>query len=71
MVSLLMHEGTQLWQLVAVGAVCGVLVGGLLWGRRGSLIGLSVGCVLGLLAPFLYIPSWLVFTLPPHPEFDL
>ena len=71
MASLLMREGTQLWHLVAVGAVAGVLAGGVRSGRRGALVGLAVGCVLGLLAAFLYIPFWLAFTLPPHPEVDL
>jgi len=71
MVLLLMREGTQLWQLMAVGAVAGVLAGGVRWGRRGALVGVAAGCVLGLIAPFLYIPFWLAFTLPPHPEVDL
>lgn len=71
MVSRLMREGTQFWHLVAVGAVAGVLAGGVRWGRRGALVGLAAGCVLGLVAPFLYMPFWLVFTLPPHPEVDL
>jgi Na+/proline symporter len=71
MVPLLMREETQVWQLVGVGAVGGVLAGGVRWGRRGALVGLAAGCLLGLIAPFLYIPFWLVFTLPPHPEYDL
>ena len=71
MVSLLMREDTQLWHLVAVGSVAGLLTGGVRCRRRGALIGVAAGCVLGLVAPFLYIPFWLVFTLPPHPEYDL
>ena len=71
MVPLLMREGTYLWQLVAVGASAGALAGGVRWGRRGAMIGVAAGCVLGLLAPFLYIPFWLALTLPPHPEYDL
>jgi hypothetical protein len=71
MVALLMREETQLWQLVAVGAGGGMLAGGVRWRRRGVLVGLAGGCVLGLIAPFLYIPFWLAFTLPPHPEYDL
>jgi hypothetical protein len=45
-----MREETQLWQLVAVGAGGGVLAGGVRWGRRGVLVGLAGGCVLGLIA---------------------
>jgi hypothetical protein len=71
MVSLLMREGTQFWQLVVIGAAAGVLAGSVRWGRRGAIFGLVAGCVLGLAAPFLYIPFWLAFTLPPHPEIDL
>ncbi len=71
MVSLLMRDGTQFWQVCAVGGAAGALAGGIRWGRRGVLIGGSVGVALGLAAPFLYIPFWVVFTLPPHPEFDL
>ena len=71
MVALLMREGTQLWHLVTVGAVAGVLAGGVRWGWRGAVVGLAAGCVLGLVAPFLYMPFWLAFTLPPHPEVDL
>ena len=71
MVSLLMREDTQLWHLSVVGGVAGVLAGSLRWGRRGALVGMAVGVVLGLAAPFLYIPFWLAFTLPPHPEYDL
>ena len=71
MVSLLMRENTHLWQLVAVGAAAGVSAGGVRWGWQVALVGITAGCVLGLVAPFLYIPFWLAFTLPPHPEFDL
>jgi hypothetical protein len=71
MVSLLTREDTHIWQLVAVGAVAGVLAGAVRWGVRGALVGGAAGCALGLLAPFLYIPFWLVFTLPPHPQYDL
>jgi hypothetical protein len=71
MVSLLTREGTQLWQLAAVGASTGALAGGARWDRRGALVGGAAGCVVGLAAPVLYIPFWLAFTLPPHPEVDL
>jgi hypothetical protein len=71
MVSLLMREDTPLWQLVVLGGAAGMLVGRVRWGQRGALVGAMVGCVLGLLAPFLYAPFWLAFTLPPHPEHDL
>ncbi len=71
MVLLLMRESTRLGQLVAVGALAGVLAGGIQRGPRGAFIGLALGCVLGLAAPFVYAPLWLVFTLPPHPEGDL
>lgn len=71
MIALLLRDTTQLWQLVAVGAFAGSLAGGVRWGRRGAFIGLATGCLLGWAAPFLYMPFWLVFTLPPHPEVDL
>ncbi|MCE9567125.1 MAG: hypothetical protein K8U57_34415 [Planctomycetes bacterium] len=71
MVLLLMRDSTRLWQLAAVGALAGVLVGTVRSGRHGAIVGVAVGCLLGLAAPFLYAPFWLVFTLPPHPECDL
>jgi len=71
MASLLVREGTQLWHFAAVGAVAGVLAGGVRWGWRAALVGLAAGCVIGLAAPFLYIPFWVAFTLPPLPEIDL
>jgi hypothetical protein len=71
LVLLLMRDDTQLWELALVGAAAGMLVGGVRWGWRGAFIGVAVGCAIGLAAPLLYIPFWLVFTLPPHPEVDL
>ncbi|WP_439624658.1 hypothetical protein [Gemmata sp.] len=71
MVLLLMRESTRLWQLAAAGALAGVVVGAFHSDRRGASVGVAVGCVLGLAAPFLYAPFWLVFTLPPHPDCDL
>jgi Na+/proline symporter len=70
MVSLLMHDDSKLWQLVVVGAVAGVVVGGMRWGRRGALICMAAGILCGLLAPLFYFPFWMLFTLPPHPEVD-
>jgi hypothetical protein len=69
-VLLLMRDGEQLW-LLAIGAISGILVGGVRYGRRGAWIGAAVGCMLGFLAPFLYVPFWLVFSLPPYLEHDL
>jgi hypothetical protein len=71
MVLLLMQDSTRLWELVAVGAIGGVLVGAVGWGRRGAIFGVVVGCLVGVAAPFVYAPFWLIFTLPPHPECDL
>jgi hypothetical protein len=52
-------------------SLTGVAIGGILEGWRGllpgALIGLFAGAVLIPLEGFL----WLVFTLPPHPDFDL
>lgn len=70
-VALLMREDSQLWHLAAVGAAAGAIAGGAGWGRRGARVGAAAGCALGLIAPLLYIPFWLAFTLPPHPEVDL
>lgn len=71
MVPLLMREDTRLWPLMAVGTVAGALADGVRWGWRGVWIGAICGCVLALLAPFLYIPFWLYFSLPPYLEYDL
>jgi H+/gluconate symporter-like permease len=71
MILLLMRGDPQPWQLAPVGAVAGAVAGGVRWGRVGALVGGAFGSVLGLIAPLLYIPFWLAFTLPPHPEYDL
>jgi hypothetical protein len=68
---MLMHEVGGLIALVSWGVVCGGVVGYLWGGRRGCLIGGAVAAVFGLLSPWLYLPFWLYFTLPPHPKVDL
>jgi hypothetical protein len=71
MVHLLTQESTELVHLVLVGGTTGLAAGGICWRWRGALIGAVAGCLLGLIAPALYGPFWLIFTLPPHPEVDL
>lgn len=70
LVYLLSQEDTALWQLGVVGGSGGLAVGVVRWQRQGALIGLVAGVVVGLLSPILYLPFWLVFTLPPHPKYD-
>ncbi len=71
MVYLLTQETTEIWHLALVGAGAGCAVGGTRWGMRGVGIGVVIGAMLGTMAPFLYLPFWLYFTLPPHPKIDL
>lgn len=68
---LLMQENTKLWHLIVLGGMAGAVIGRIRWGWRGSTVGVVVECLLGLAAPILYVPFWLVFTLPPHPKVDL
>jgi hypothetical protein len=71
LVALLMREETELWHLMVCGGLGGAITGFVWRGWRGLLWGLIIGAVIGLISPFLYMPFWLVFTLPPHPELDL
>jgi len=66
MVCLLMREDTQIWQLPSLGLIVGSFVGAVRWRWRGAAVGAAVGCALGVVAPVLYLPFWLVFTLPPY-----
>jgi hypothetical protein len=70
MVSLLMRDESKLWQLVVVGAAAGIVVGCTWWGRWGAFLCMAVGILCGLLAPVVYYPFWMMFTLPPHPKVD-
>jgi hypothetical protein len=53
--------------MVACGVVCGSAAGAIILGWRGGL----VGAVIGFLAPFAYLPLWLVFDLPPTVDWDM
>lgn len=71
MTFLLTRDGTGLGHLAAVGGCGGLAAGALLRGRAGVVIGGAVGLLAGLVAPLVYAPFWLAFTLPPHPDVDL
>jgi hypothetical protein len=71
LVALLMREETELWHLILCGCAGGAITGSIWRGRRGLLWGFVIGAVIGFISPVLYIPFWLAFTLPPHPEIDL
>ena len=71
MAALLMREETELWHLIACGSLGGTVTGFVWRGWRGLLWGVLIGAGIGLISPFVYIPFWLAFTLPPHPAVDL
>jgi len=65
---LLTREETQLWLLISTGLAAGAVAGGLglRRGVLGIVIGAAAGATVGVLAPFVYIPLWLMFDLPPY-----
>lgn len=71
MVQLLMWDASELWHVVLLTGTGGFIAGLVRWRWRGALIGAGIGMIIGILSPLLYLPFWLVFTLPPHPEKDL
>jgi hypothetical protein len=71
LILLLTREDTSLWQLTALSGAAGLISFGIRWGWRGAVLGGVVGIFVGMIMPLLYLPFWLAFTLPPHPQVDL
>lgn len=70
MVARLMRD-SGIGELALCGAIGGAAAGACWRGRRWMVLGLLLGAGVGLIAPFLYMPFWIAFTLPPHPDVDL